>query len=112
MLDLNLDLDSKEVSGAVLNQMDESVTSNSSLVNAEASSCIDGEEEMCSAPAVKFQFEILKGGDALHFNRLATQKEGGVSDGIRITGDVRNAVVAGNSIIFGVNDQQSLRYRF
>ncbi|CAF2335632.1 BnaA10g12950D [Brassica napus] len=62
MLDLNLDLDSKEVSGAVLNQMDESVTSNSSLVNAEASSCIDGEEEMCSAPAVKFQFEILKGG--------------------------------------------------
>ncbi|CAN6863004.1 unnamed protein product [Brassica oleracea] len=62
MLDLNLDLDSKEVSGAVLNQMDESVTSNSSLVNAEASSCIDGEEELCSTPAVKFQFEILKGG--------------------------------------------------
>ncbi|CAN6871217.1 unnamed protein product [Brassica oleracea] len=62
MLDLNLDLDSKEVSGAVLNQMDESVTSNSSLVNAEASSCIDGEEELCSTPAVKFRFEILKGG--------------------------------------------------
>ncbi|KAF8102389.1 hypothetical protein N665_0198s0095 [Sinapis alba] len=65
MLDLNLDVESaaeKEVSGGVLNQMDESVTSNSSLVNAEASSCIDGEEELCSTPAVKFQFEILKGG--------------------------------------------------
>ncbi|KAJ0266676.1 AP2-like ethylene-responsive transcription factor TOE2 [Hirschfeldia incana] len=62
MLDLNLDIESageKEV----LNQMDESVTSNSSLVNAtEASSCIDGEEELCSTPAVKFQFEILRGG--------------------------------------------------
>ncbi|ESQ42332.1 hypothetical protein EUTSA_v10013367mg [Eutrema salsugineum] len=75
MLDLNLDVDSaestqngrdsaavKRVSGAILNQMDESVTSNSSVVNAEASSCIDGEEELCSTRAVKFQFEILKGG--------------------------------------------------
>ncbi|CAH2069364.1 unnamed protein product [Thlaspi arvense] len=75
MLDLNLDVESaestqngrdsaavKRVSGAVLNQMDESVTSNSSVVNAEASSCIDGEEELCSTRAVKFQFEILKGG--------------------------------------------------
>ncbi|KAL1208572.1 AP2-like ethylene-responsive transcription factor TOE2 [Cardamine amara subsp. amara] len=76
MLDLNLDVvDSAEstqngrdsatvkgVSGAVLNQMDESVTSNSSVVNAEVSSCIDGEEELCSTRIVKFQFEILKGG--------------------------------------------------
>lgn len=76
MLDLNLDVvDSAEstqngrdsntgkgVSGAILNQMDESVTSNSSVVNAEASSCIDGEEELCSTRTVKFQFEILKGG--------------------------------------------------
>ncbi|KAL0681631.1 hypothetical protein Bca4012_048478 [Brassica carinata] len=54
MLDLNLDVVSAE--------MDESVTSNSSVVNAEASSCIDGEEELCSTrAAVKFQFEILKG---------------------------------------------------
>lgn len=75
MLDLNLDVESTEstqngrdsaalkgVSGAVMNQMDESVTSNSSVVNADASSCIDGEEELCSTRAVKFQFEILKGG--------------------------------------------------
>ncbi|KAL0735210.1 hypothetical protein Bca4012_011420 [Brassica carinata] len=61
MLDLNLNLESA-AEKEVLNQMDESVTSNSSLVNAEASSCIDGEEELCSTPAVKFQFEILKGG--------------------------------------------------
>ena len=57
MLDLNLDVVSAEST-----QMDESVTSNSSVVNAEASSCIDGEEELCSTrAAVKFQFEILKG---------------------------------------------------
>ncbi|EOA13262.1 hypothetical protein CARUB_v10026292mg [Capsella rubella] len=72
MLDLNLDVDSTEstqngrdsvtVKGVSLNQMDESVTSNSSVVNAEASSCIDGEEELCSTRTVKFQFEILKGG--------------------------------------------------
>lgn len=72
MLDLNLDVDSAEstqngrdsvtVKGVSLNQMDESVTSNSSVVNAEASSCIDGEEELCSTRTVKFQFEILKGG--------------------------------------------------
>ncbi|VVB16674.1 unnamed protein product [Arabis nemorensis] len=75
MLDLNLDVESTEstqngrdsaalkvVSGAVMNQMDESVTSNSSVVNADTSSCIDGEEELCSTRAVKFQFEILKGG--------------------------------------------------
>lgn len=75
MLDLNLDVYSAEstqngrdsvavkgVSGAILNQMDESVTSNSSVVNADASSCIDGEEELCSTRAVKFQFDILKGG--------------------------------------------------
>ncbi|KAG2311064.1 hypothetical protein Bca52824_022621 [Brassica carinata] len=60
MLDLNLNLD---VVSAESTMMDESVTSNSSLVvNAEASSCIDGEEELCSTrAAVKFQFEILKG---------------------------------------------------
>ncbi|CAL9244332.1 unnamed protein product [Arabidopsis halleri] len=73
MLDLNLDVDSAEstqnerdsvtVKGVSLNQMDESVTSNSSVVNAEASSCIDGEEELCSIRTVKFQFEILKGGE-------------------------------------------------
>ncbi|KAG7613638.1 AP2/ERF domain [Arabidopsis suecica] len=72
MLDLNLDVDSTEstqnerdsitVKGVSLNQMDESVTSNSSVVNAEASSCIDGEDELCSTRTVKFQFEILKGG--------------------------------------------------
>lgn len=75
MLDLNLEVESAEStqsgrdsaaaaggSGANLTQMDESVTSNSSVVNAEASSCIDGEEELCSTRAVKFQFEILKGG--------------------------------------------------
>ncbi|CAA7032118.1 unnamed protein product [Microthlaspi erraticum] len=75
MLDLNLEVESAEstqngrdsaavkgVSGGALTQMDESVTSNSSVVNAEASSCIDGEEELCSTRAVKFQFEILKGG--------------------------------------------------
>ncbi|CAN7038295.1 hypothetical protein BRARA_B01045 [Brassica rapa] len=57
MLDLNLDVVSAEST-----HMDESVTSNSSVVNAEASSCIDGEEELCSTrAAVKFQFEILKG---------------------------------------------------
>lgn len=61
MLDLNLNLN-LNLEKEVLNQMDESVTSNSSLVNAEASSCIDGEEELCSTPTVKFQFEILKGG--------------------------------------------------
>ncbi|CAH8296688.1 unnamed protein product [Eruca vesicaria subsp. sativa] len=59
MLDLNLDVATPE-----LTMMDESVTSNSSLINAEASSCIDGEEEeLCSTRAVKFQFEILKGGE-------------------------------------------------
>ncbi|XP_020874056.1 AP2-like ethylene-responsive transcription factor TOE2 isoform X3 [Arabidopsis lyrata subsp. lyrata] len=73
MLDLNLDVDSAEstqnerdsvtVEGVSLNQMDESVTSNSSVVNAEASSCIDGEDELCSTRTVKFQFEILKGGE-------------------------------------------------
>ncbi|CAE6250826.1 unnamed protein product [Arabidopsis arenosa] len=73
MLDLNLDVDSAEstqnerdsvtVKGVSLNQMDESVTSNSSVVNAEASSCIDGEDELCSTRTVKFQFEILKGGE-------------------------------------------------
>lgn len=63
MLDLNLNLNlNLNLEKEVLNQMDESVTSNSSLVNAEASSCIDGEEELCSTPTVKFQFEILKGG--------------------------------------------------
>ncbi|XP_010455988.1 PREDICTED: AP2-like ethylene-responsive transcription factor TOE2 [Camelina sativa] len=63
MLDLNLSLDSVTVKGVSLNQMDESVTSNSSVVNAEASSsCIDGEDELCSTRTVKFQFEILKGG--------------------------------------------------
>lgn len=62
MLDLNLN---DVVSAESTTQMDESVTSNSSVVNAEAaSSCIDGgEEELCSTTrAVKFQFEILKGG--------------------------------------------------
>lgn len=60
MLDLNLDV----AVSAESTQMDESVTSNSSVVNAEASSCIDGEEELCSSTrAVKFQFEILKGGE-------------------------------------------------
>ncbi|KAJ0245905.1 AP2-like ethylene-responsive transcription factor TOE2 [Hirschfeldia incana] len=61
MLDLNLGVASAEST----TQMDESVTSNSSVVNAEAPSCVDGEEELCSstrAAAVKFQFEILKGG--------------------------------------------------
>ncbi|XP_010443800.1 PREDICTED: AP2-like ethylene-responsive transcription factor TOE2 isoform X1 [Camelina sativa] len=64
MLDLNLGFDSDTVKGVSLNnQMDESVTSNSSVVNAEASSsCIDGEDELCSTRTVKFQFEILKGG--------------------------------------------------
>ncbi|KAG7534907.1 AP2/ERF domain [Arabidopsis thaliana x Arabidopsis arenosa] len=72
-MDLNLDVDSAEstqnerdsvtVKGVSLNQMDESVTSNSSVVNAEASSCIDGEDELCSTRTVKFQFEILKGGE-------------------------------------------------
>lgn len=56
MLDLNLDVASAEST-----MMDESVTSNSSVVNAEVSSCIDGEEELCSTRAVKFHFEILKG---------------------------------------------------
>ncbi|CAH8323455.1 unnamed protein product [Eruca vesicaria subsp. sativa] len=84
MLDLNLD----EVSGAVVNQMDESVTSNSSLVNAEASSCIDGEEEMCSTPAVKFQFEILKGGgggreeDVMMTKEFFPVAKGGDGDGV------------------------------
>ncbi|CAL9222316.1 unnamed protein product [Arabidopsis halleri] len=73
MLDLNLDVDSAEstqnerdsitVKGVSLNQLDESVTSNSSAVNAEASSCIDGEDELCSTRTVKFQFEIRKGGE-------------------------------------------------
>lgn len=76
MLDLNLELElaadstqdgldsagCKGISSANLNQMVESVTSNSSVVNADAlSSCIDGEEESCSTRAVTFHFEILKG---------------------------------------------------
>lgn len=31
---------------------------------------------------------------------------------INISGDVRNAVVAGHSIIFGINDEKPLRYKF
>ncbi|XP_010520327.1 PREDICTED: AP2-like ethylene-responsive transcription factor TOE2 [Tarenaya hassleriana] len=75
MLDLNLEVGSaksspdggdsavvKGTSGVVLNQMDESVTSNSSVVNADGSSCVDGEEESCSTRTVTFQFGILKRG--------------------------------------------------
>ncbi|XP_024009654.1 AP2-like ethylene-responsive transcription factor TOE2 isoform X2 [Eutrema salsugineum] len=58
MMDLNLDVDSADstqkgqdsaavrgFSGAILNHMDEMVTSNASVVNAEASSYRDGEED-------------------------------------------------------------------
>ncbi|XP_010541363.1 PREDICTED: AP2-like ethylene-responsive transcription factor TOE2 isoform X2 [Tarenaya hassleriana] len=76
MLDLNLEVGSAEsiqegadsardkgISGVVSNQMDESVTSNSSVVNADGTNCVDGEEESCSTRAVTFHFDILKGGD-------------------------------------------------
>ena len=33
-----------------------------------------------------------------------------VQSGIRINGDIRNAVVIGQQLIFGINDQQSLCY--
>ncbi|KFK33943.1 ethylene-responsive transcription factor rap2-7 [Arabis alpina] len=66
MLDLNLEL---ELADSTHERVDsaggfkvESVTSNSSVVNADAlSSCIDGEDDSCSTRAVTFHFEILKG---------------------------------------------------
>ena len=40
------------------------------------------------------------------FERIAPLKTG-----MRINGDIRNAVVIGRQLIFGINDRQLLRYR-
>jgi hypothetical protein len=42
-----------------------------------------------------------------HFERLSPLKSG-----INISGDIRNAVVIGQQLIFGINDQQSICYSF
>lgn len=47
---------------------------------------------------------INKGG--FNFERLSP-----VQSGIKIQGDIRNAVLSGSQIIFGINDQQPLVYR-
>ncbi|MEP6951642.1 MAG: VCBS repeat-containing protein [Ginsengibacter sp.] len=41
-----------------------------------------------------------------HFERVSP-----LLSGIRITGDIRNAVVTGQDLIFGVNDQKPMHYR-
>jgi hypothetical protein len=56
-------------------------------------------------------FEVREFNDSTYFERLAPYHEG-VYDGFRLKGDVRNAVVAGNKIIFGINDQRPLVYQF
>ncbi|MES1223085.1 MAG: hypothetical protein ABUT20_46760, partial [Bacteroidota bacterium] len=40
-----------------------------------------------------------------HFERLSPAESG-----IRISGDIRNAVVTGNQLIFGINNQQPVHY--
>ncbi|XP_021889761.1 ethylene-responsive transcription factor RAP2-7 [Carica papaya] len=73
MLDLDLNVDSAEsnqngdsfsekLPQGSGNQMDESGTSNSSIVNADASSNGGGEEDSCSTRAFMLNFDILKVG--------------------------------------------------
>jgi hypothetical protein len=42
-----------------------------------------------------------------HFERLSP-----LQSGIRITGDIRNAIAIGQQVIFGINDQRPLCYSF
>ncbi|CAN8301162.1 unnamed protein product [Cochlearia groenlandica] len=117
MMDLNLGFDSAESThngrdsaavkggfGAGLNHMDESVTSNSSVVNAEASSCVDGEDELCSARAVKFHFEILRGGGG--GGGGGGEKEEGEED----EEEERSAVLTKEFFPVGKGDVEGLSY--